>query len=67
MLDLTEEQTSESHEILASCGNMSSSTLPHIWDLILKNESRVDGAAVVSLGFGPGLTMSGAVFKICRN
>ena len=67
MLDLDETQAIESHEILANCGNMSSATLPHIWDLILKNNSRVDGAAVVSLGFGPGLTMSGAVFKICRS
>jgi predicted naringenin-chalcone synthase len=66
MLDLSQEMTSESHEILAEYGNMSSSTLPHIWDRILKNEKRVDGAYVVSLGFGPGLTMSGAVFKICR-
>ena len=65
-LSLTVEQTSESHAVLKNFGNMSSATLPHIWEAILKNQNRKSGALVVSLAFGPGLTMSESVFKLCR-
>ena len=65
-LSLNAEQTSESHDILKNFGNMSSATLPHIWEAILKNQNRKSGAIVISLAFGPGLTMSGSAFKLCR-
>ncbi len=65
-LSLTVEQTVESRAVLKNFGNMSSATLPHIWEAILKNQNRKAGALVVSLAFGPGLTMSGSVFKLCR-
>jgi predicted naringenin-chalcone synthase len=64
-LDLMQRQTTESHQILETCGNMSSATLPHIWEAILKNPDRESGTVVVSLGFGPGLTVSGGVFRKC--
>jgi predicted naringenin-chalcone synthase len=42
---------------------MSSATLPHIWELTLKEEKR---DYVCTVAFGPGLTITGAMFKICR-
>ncbi len=66
ILELGTDQTSESHAVLASHGNMSSATLPHIWQRILQNPNRREGTFVVSLAFGPGLTLSGGVFRICR-
>lgn len=65
-LELESSQTAESREILRRHGNMSSATLPHIWEEILDNSARADGDVVVSLAFGPGLTVSGGVFRICR-
>ena len=65
-LELTEAQTKESHEVLREFGNMSSATLPHIWQKILANPERSNGTFVVSMAFGPGLTLSGGVFEICR-
>lgn len=67
VLGLSPECTEESHDVLAECGNMSSATLPHIWDRILKNPKREKNSTVVSLAFGPGLTLSGGVFRLCRS
>ena len=65
-LGLTPNQTLESHEVLKHYGNMSSATLPHIWQKILQNPERTHGTYLVSLAFGPGLTLSGGVFQLCR-
>lgn len=65
-LALDATQTVESRAILRSHGNMSSATLPHIWRQILHNPARRDGDIVISLAFGPGLTLSGGVFRVCR-
>ena len=66
-LNLFRHQSTESHEVLRKHGNMSSATLPHVWKAILENRERRDGQAVVSLAFGPGLTLSGGVFRLCRS
>ena len=42
---------------------MSSATLPHIWQRILLDPAIPDGAVVASLGAGPGLTLSGMLFR----
>jgi len=44
-------------------GNMSSATLPHVWQAIASSASVSDGRLIVSLAFGPGLTLSGAVLR----
>lgn len=62
VLNLSEEQTKASRDILFQRGNMSSSTLPHIWEKILASKPK-PGTPVVSLAFGPGLTIFGAVFE----
>jgi predicted naringenin-chalcone synthase len=65
-LELSNDQTVESHAVLRRFGNMSSATLPHIWKAILESSLRRSDQHVVSLAFGPGLTLSGGVFKLCR-
>ena len=62
-LKLSEEQLSVSKKILRERGNMSSATLPHIWELILKS-GHASGNYVVSFAFGPGLTIFGAVLRV---
>ncbi len=62
-LELSEEQIRFSREVLKARGNMSSATLPHIWQSILET-SDTRSKYVVSLAFGPGLTIFGAVFSI---
>ena len=42
---------------------MSSATLPHVWKA-LDDERLATGTKVVSLAFGPGLTIFGAVFEV---
>jgi predicted naringenin-chalcone synthase len=56
-LDLDEEAVRHSKAILHQYGNMSSSTLPHIW-ASMQADSRVKaGERILSLAFGPGLTL----------
>ena len=62
-LKLSEEQLSASKKILRERGNMSSATLPHIWDHILKNHYE-PGQYVISFAFGPGLTIFGAMLRV---
>lgn len=62
-LELSDEQCAESKKILFERGNMSSATLPHIWQEILNGNSS-PGKKIVSLAFGPGLTLFGAVFEV---
>ena len=61
---LAETQIRDSREVLATCGNMSSATLPHVWATLLgRPETRI-GAWVVNLAFGPGLCISGGLFRV---
>lgn len=62
-LALSEFKIKHSRDILRNCGNMSSATLPHVWDAILKDHSVQEGSLVVSLAFGPGLTVAGALMR----
>ncbi len=64
VLELTEDQIKESRKILFERGNMSSATLPHIWNEILESNYPV-GTKVISFAFGPGLTIFGSIFEVC--
>lgn len=66
MLELEESQIKESRKVLKNHGNMSSATLPHIWKEILESGNYKSGQKVVSLAFGPGLSLFGSVFEICN-
>lgn len=61
-LELTVQQTWASDKILFERGNMSSATLPHVWEEILNSDPK-SGTVIISLAFGPGLTIFGAVFE----
>lgn len=58
-LELDEEATRSSRGVLADCGNMSSAT---IFFVLERELARGKTGALAALGFGPGLTMEGAVF-----
>lgn len=57
-LRLEEGQTESALGVLGDCGNMSSATI----FFVLEREFARGGGPMVALGFGPGLTMEGAVF-----
>jgi predicted naringenin-chalcone synthase len=60
-LELSDAQVAASRDVLLRHGNMSSATLPHIWRELLASRAVLAGTPVVSLAFGPGLTMAGSV------
>jgi predicted naringenin-chalcone synthase len=63
LFKLNDEQIASSRAVLFERGNMSSATLPHIWAKILADAGVRPGTHVVSLAFGPGLTVTGALFE----
>jgi predicted naringenin-chalcone synthase len=62
-LNLSEEQVQQSREVLRDHGNMSSATLPHVWERVF-NENYSSGKKMISLAFGPGLTVFGLLFEL---
>jgi len=60
---LKRAQVSHSHGVMQEYGNMSSATLPHIWEKMLQDTHLEEGAFIVSFAFGPGLTLAGALFQ----
>jgi predicted naringenin-chalcone synthase len=62
-LRLGEAQIAFSRAVLRERGNMSSATLPHIWQEIARSNLVPHDQWIVSLAFGPGLTLSGAVLR----
>ncbi len=66
LLELRDNQIQESKEVLRTKGNMSSATLPHIWQQVLNNDNYTNGQKIISLAFGPGLSLFGAVFEMTK-
>jgi predicted naringenin-chalcone synthase len=62
-LELWDEQVAISREVLHDHGNMSSATLPHIWQRMIEDERVPAGTLIPSLAFGPGLTVCGALLE----
>ena len=62
-LGLPDEKVTHSQEVLRTRGNMSSTTLPHIWAAMLADDALPDGALVASVAFGPGLTVVGNLLR----
>jgi predicted naringenin-chalcone synthase len=60
-LALDEAQIATSRQVLRERGNMSSATVPHVWMDLARSPAIEDGRPIVSLAFGPGLTLCGAV------
>ena len=63
LFHVSDDQVSVSKAILKQCGNMSSATLPHIWEAIVANPAIPEKTYVLSLAFGPGLCISGAILR----
>ncbi len=63
-LKLEDWQVQASLKVLRECGNMSSVTIPHIWSELLGSAPAAPGTAwVISLAFGPGLTIFGSIMR----
>lgn len=62
-LELRPRQVEASRAVLRAYGNMSSATLPHVWMRIVEDDGVAPGTLVLSLAFGPGLTICGALFR----
>ncbi|MBV8761211.1 MAG: naringenin-chalcone synthase [Deltaproteobacteria bacterium] len=60
-LELSDAQVAESRAVLRDHGNMSSATLPHVWQRL--DRQLAPGTLVASLAFGPGLTVCGGLFE----
>lgn len=63
VLELDEAQVAASRRVLLDYGNMSSATLPHIWMRLVDDPGVPAGTLIPSLAFGPGLTVTGALFE----
>ncbi|MEL6616071.1 MAG: 3-oxoacyl-[acyl-carrier-protein] synthase III C-terminal domain-containing protein, partial [Bacteroidota bacterium] len=63
-LGFSEHQTRHSTAVLHARGNMSSTTLPHIWARIADDTEVASGALVLSLAFGPGLTIAANLLRV---
>jgi predicted naringenin-chalcone synthase len=63
VLELGEWQIQTSRDVLFDHGNMSSATLPHVWQRIATDPKILPGTLVASLAFGPGLTVCGGLFR----
>jgi alkylresorcinol/alkylpyrone synthase len=62
-LGIEESQIALSRRILFENGNMASATAPHIWEQITASDDIPVGSKILSMAFGPGLTVIGALFE----
>jgi alkylresorcinol/alkylpyrone synthase len=62
-LGIQESQIALSRSVLYEHGNMASATAPHIWQRIVESPEIPVGSKVLSMAFGPGLTVIGALFE----
>jgi alkylresorcinol/alkylpyrone synthase len=62
-LGIDESQIALSRKVLYEHGNMASATAPHIWQLIVESPTIPPGTKILSMAFGPGLTVIGALFE----
>jgi predicted naringenin-chalcone synthase len=62
-LGIEESAVAMSRRVLYEHGNMASATAPHIWKLIVDSPEIPAGKKILSMAFGPGLTVIGALFE----
>lgn len=61
--EIEDWQIQASRTILKKYGNMSSATLPHIWDMVCSDSQVPCGTQILCMAFGPGLTIAGAILQ----
>ena len=65
LLEARPDQVAHSRRILLERGNMSSATLPTLWEALLDDPMAAPaGRKIISLAFGPGLTLCGTIFEV---
>jgi predicted naringenin-chalcone synthase len=52
-----------SHNLIYNNGNPSSTSCPILWKEIIENKQIKPGQKIITIGFGPGLTLEGLIFK----
>jgi alkylresorcinol/alkylpyrone synthase len=62
-LGIEEEAIALSRRVLRENGNMASATAPHIWQQLVDAPDVPRGTKILSMAFGPGLTVIGALFE----
>jgi alkylresorcinol/alkylpyrone synthase len=62
-IGLLKEQANWSYEVLRVHGNMSSATVPHIFNEIINDSKIKAGTKIVAMAFGPGLTATGLLLE----
>jgi alkylresorcinol/alkylpyrone synthase len=62
-IGLLKDQARWSYEVLRVHGNMSSATIPHIFNKIVNDPAIESGTKVVAMAFGPGLTATGLLLE----
>lgn len=62
-LGVLKDQARWSYEVLRLHGNMSSATIPHIFNEIINDPTIESGTKVVAIAFGPGLTATGLLLE----
>ena len=66
-LELKSADLQASYSILKNYGNLSAPTILFVLEEILDTKSLKAGESIFSCGFGPGLTLESAVFKVAEN
>jgi len=62
-LGIDESAVALSRKVLYEHGNMASATAPHIWQQVVDSPEIPTGSKILSMAFGPGLTVIGALFE----
>lgn len=62
-LGLTDEDVALSGKVLYENGNMSSATIPYILREVMNDDSVPVGSKILSMAFGPGLTIAGMLLE----
>jgi predicted naringenin-chalcone synthase len=62
-LTLSQERLSAGYQVLSDCGNMSSPTIMFVLKAMLKEKMIRSGDSVMTMAFGPGLTMESVLIR----
>lgn len=65
-LEIESKKNQQAHEVLRACGNMSSVTITFVLQKILQNMQQQESINnILTMAFGPGLTLEAALLETC--